>query len=270
MSFALASFRGAGIPTSYQKVDSMETIRAYYNEIDPFCCNWISNLMDAGLITPGVIDDRSIKEVRPDDLAGFQRIHMFAGIAGWDYALNLARWGSREVWTGSAPCQPFSSAGKGLGTADPRHLWPDFYRLIRECRPATVFGEQVRGAVRRGWLDGCFDDLERADYACGAAVIGAWAVGANHQRDRLWFAADAEWDKQRGEESRCRADRRVGRIEQPVPWNEPWPSALSRLRVLGDGLSRRVGATDAARNAIVPQAAAEFIAAYLETKDPHP
>ena len=56
----------------------------------------------------------------------------------------------------------------------------------------------------------------------------------------------------------------MGRVEQPVSWDEPWPSALSRLRVVGDGLPRNVGGTDAARNAIVPQAAAEFVMAYAE------
>jgi hypothetical protein len=56
----------------------------------------------------------------------------------------------------------------------------------------------------------------------------------------------------------------VGRVEQSFPWNTPWESALSRLRVLADGLPRSVAATDAARNAIVPQVAAEFMAAYME------
>ena len=67
-------------------------MKAYYNEIDGFCCNWLSNLMDAGHITPGKIDDRSIENVSPEDLQGYERAHFFAGIAGWELALNWAGW----------------------------------------------------------------------------------------------------------------------------------------------------------------------------------
>ena len=40
----------------------------YYNEIDPFCCQWLRNLMAAGLIPKGEVDERSIADVRPEDL----------------------------------------------------------------------------------------------------------------------------------------------------------------------------------------------------------
>lgn len=112
-------------------------MNTFYNEIDPFCCAWLSNLMDAGHITPGKIDDRSIRDVRPDDVRGFERVHFFAGIGIWDHALTAAGWRG-EVWTGSCPCQPFSVAGAGRGTDDERHLWPEFYRLISECRPDAI------------------------------------------------------------------------------------------------------------------------------------
>jgi len=165
-------------------------VTAYYNDIDKNCCAWISNLMDRGLITPGKIDDRPIEQLTPDDVRGFTRVHFFSGIAGWDHALNIAGWGERSVWTGSCPCQPFSAAGKRKGHDDERHLWPQMFRLIRECKPVTVFGEQVEGAVRLGWLDGVFTDLEGEDYACGAAVLGAHSVGAPHIRQRLYWVAD--------------------------------------------------------------------------------
>ena len=64
--------------------------RAFYNETDPYCCDWLSNLMDAGHITPGRIDNRPIQELRDDDVRGYGRVHFFAGIAGWDRALDLA------------------------------------------------------------------------------------------------------------------------------------------------------------------------------------
>lgn len=171
---------------------------AYYNDTDKFCCDWLGNLIDAGHISLGVIDQRSIHELEPNDLSGYERVHLFAGIAGWDYALNLAGWPAGvPVWTGSCPCQPFSCAGKGLGTADKRHLWPEMFRLIHECRPGVVFGEQVASAVGHGWLDGVFADLEGEGYACWATVAGAHSVGAPHIRQRLYWVADASWSGRR-------------------------------------------------------------------------
>lgn len=169
----------------------------YYNEIDTFAASWLANLMDAELIPRGHIDTRSITDVQPADLTGYERCHFFAGIAGWELALQLAGWPRGvPVWTGSCPCQPFSAAGKGLGEKDPRHLWPEFFRLIRECRPHVVFGEQVPGAIGHGWLDGVSADLEAEGYAVGSCVLGAHSVGAPHKRQRLYWVAestDAEW-----------------------------------------------------------------------------
>lgn len=164
---------------------------AYYNEIDPYAAEWLRNLIAAGHIAPGDVDTRSITEVSPDDIRGYTQCHFFAGIGGWSLALRLAGWDdARPVWTGSCPCQPFSSAGRQKGTADDRHLWPVWQRLITECRPEVVFGEQVSAATRHGWLDLVFDDLETAGYACGAVDIPALMVGAPHGRSRLWFVAE--------------------------------------------------------------------------------
>jgi DNA (cytosine-5)-methyltransferase 1 len=244
-------------------------LRCYYNEIDPHCAQWLQNLMDAGEISRGDIDTRSIEDVTPSDLKRYDQCHFFAGLGGWSYALGLADWGDRPVWTGSCPCQPFSAAGKGNGMEDQRHLWPSWQWLISVCRPPVVFGEQVVGAVKHGWLDLVASDFEAHGYAFGSAAIQASSVGAKHRRERIFFVADAEWNEQSREESRSGSLGRMGRIEQPIPWNEPWESALSRFRALGDGLPRSVAGTDAARNAIVPQAAAYFIKAY-SSKDNNP
>ncbi|HHA2785308.1 TPA: DNA cytosine methyltransferase [Stenotrophomonas maltophilia] len=164
----------------------------YYSEWDPYAAQWIRNLIDAGLIPPGHVDTRSITDVQPSDLAGYRQCHFFAGIAGWSHAARLAGWpDDRELWTGSAPCQPFSVAGKGKAQDDDRHLWPHFLRLIRARRPAVVMGEQVAAAVGKNWLDGVSADLEAEDYACRAVVVPACAVDAPHRRDRLWFVAHA-------------------------------------------------------------------------------
>lgn len=166
-------------------------MRAYYNEIDPFAAQWLRELIKAGLITDGVVDERSIAEVEVSDLVGFDRVHLFAGIGGWEYALRLADWGEQPVWTGSCPCQPFSEAGAREGFDDERHLWPEMFRLISKCRPDVVFGEQVSGAIRHGWLDGIYADLENAGYAVGAVVCGAHSVAAPHIRQRLYWVAES-------------------------------------------------------------------------------
>ena len=164
---------------------------AYYNELDPYAAQWLRNLIAKGLIADGVVDNRSIVEVTSDDLKGFTQVHFFAGIGVWSHALRLAGWpDSRPVWTGSCPCQPFSVAGKGTGFADERHLWPEFFRLIRECRPRVVFGEQVASKDGLAWLDTVYADLETADYATAAVDICAAGVGAPHIRQRLYFVAE--------------------------------------------------------------------------------
>lgn len=439
-------------------------MRNYYNEFDPSAAAWLRELIAAGLIPYGDVDERSIEDVKPGDLRGYRQCHFFAGIGGWSHALELAGWpADRPVWTGSCPCQPFSSAGKGAGFDDQRHLWPAWMRLIATCKPPIIFGEQVasrevmggsnksmysmrggqtpesvqaiyrarkiwassamqgmpaslreivaielsgteessaqeksresgpvctgissqeqgalfggrvqtkigkeRDSVRssrsssensraheqrvlrgyrnalesradveygirqsvdrqdqsfsrihlqehsdrllcgerndgvvgrdcgfsgseelghekgevnderratgtsdlgadeepaRSWIDLVFNDLEGAGYACASAAFPAAGIGAPHIRDRAYWAAYSQRDQQSWAESCGRSSGRMGRLQQPIPWDEPWTGALARLRVLDDGLPRCVAATDAARNAIVPQAAAEFVIA---------
>lgn len=167
--------------------------RAYYNDNDPFCCALLRNLIDAGILPPGDVDNRSIADVRPNDLDGYTQCHFFCGIGGWPYAITLAAWpATRPVWTGSCPCQPLSVAGLGKGSEDERHLWPEFARLIGECRPPTIIGEQVPSKLGREWLAGIRLDLEQMGYAVGAADLCAAGVGAPHIRQRLFWVADLQ------------------------------------------------------------------------------
>ena len=175
---------------------------AFYNEIDPYAAAWLRNLIAAGHIAPGVVDERSIEDINPEDLLGYTQCHFFSGIGVWSYALRRAGWpDDRPVWTGSCPCQPFSAAGKGAGADDLRHLWPAWHHLIAAVRPPVVFGEQVEAAIRHGWLDLVQADLEGIGYAFGAAGLPAAGVGAPHIRQRLWFVAqsnEGEWGSGRG------------------------------------------------------------------------
>lgn len=167
----------------------MATSFTYYNDSDPKKCEWVRELIKRGLVTDGEVDERSIQLIHPDDLRGFRRCHFFCGIAIWDYALNLARWGDRQVWTGSCPCQPFSAAGKGAAFDDERHLWPEFFRLIKARRPDVVFGEQVSSIDGLAWFDVVRGDLDNSDYTYGVLDTFAGGVGAPHRRKRLYWCA---------------------------------------------------------------------------------
>lgn len=277
---------------------------AYYNEIEPYAAQWLRNLIVAGHIAPGDVDERSILDVSADDLKRYTQCHFFAGIGGWSYAARLAGWpDDRPLWTGSCPCQPFSGTGKHGGEHDKRHLWPSFFRLIRSRRPDVVMGEQVAAAVGKNWLDGVHSDLEGIGYSCGAVVVPACAVDAPHRRDRLWFVADSEGVRREQERSdargRVQGDRpegvTSGRVSRdshlpvgPTPgghqslgcgWdNEHSGETLrifgtdrryrrgkSGIPLLAHGVPARVGKLRAYGNAIVPQVAAEVIGAYMET-----
>lgn len=165
----------------------------YYNEIDAYCAQWLRNLIAAGLIPDGFVDERSIKDVQPKDLVGYTQCHFFAGIGGWPLALRLAGWpDDREIWTGSPPCQPFSNAGRRGGYDDARHLAPKWLELIKQCQPAGIAGEQVAGAftdAKHHWIDDLQDALEAQGYATGQIVLPACCLGAAHIRQRGWFVA---------------------------------------------------------------------------------
>lgn len=191
---------------------------AYYNEFDKKTAAWLRELIKNNLIADGEVDERSIIDVQADDLRGITRAHWFAGIAGWDYALQLAGWPeNRPVWTASLPCQPFSCAGKQLGKSDERHLLPYFISLVVECRPSVIFGEQVPGAIRHGWLDDLCDEMERLGYTVRAAVLTAAGIGAPHLRARLYwvaYSANSGREPQQNEQSSGLCRTVLQQIEQ--------------------------------------------------------
>jgi DNA (cytosine-5)-methyltransferase 1 len=101
-------------------------------------------------------------------------------------------YGTIDLISGGFPCQPYSAAGKRLGKADERHLWPHMLRAIAEIAPRYVVGENVRGITNwnRGMVfDEVCVDLENLGYSVAPFIIPASAVNAPHQRERVWFVA---------------------------------------------------------------------------------
>ncbi len=275
---------------------------AYYNEFDPAAAAWLRELIKRGLIADGEVDERSILDVSADDVRGFTQCHFFAGIGGWSCALRLAGWpDDRPVWTGSPPCQPFSAAGKGLSQDDPRHLAPHFIRLVWSARPAVLFGEQVASAAVFGsparqagngsasapewaWIDDLSDRLEAARYAIGASDIPVAGIGAPQIRQRTFFGAvrladadnaglqGAEWIGSASEEGQSNGYPAECGLGAPF-----WINDYERQRgkdgvvrlvptddvISPEWLSARVAGLRGYGNAISPQAAAEFIMAFL-------
>lgn len=256
----------------------------YYNEFDRKTAAWLRELINQGYLPKGDVDERSIVDVRGGDLAGYTQCHFFAGIGGWPYALQLAGWPTTEpVWTGSCPCQPFSCAGKGRGTEDERHLWPEFARLIGECSPTTVFGEQVASRAGREWLSGVLTDLEGMGYAAAGADLCAACKAAPHPRQRLFWVANTDSKFNFGEnrsgfggassipsiwqgseviqEGQRRIDELVARrITSRV-------SSYADARSDIDGIPAYMEQMRGAGNAIVPQVAAEFIRAFIDASE---
>jgi len=106
-----------------------------------------------------------------------------------------------DIITGGYPCQPFSVAGRKKGEKDPRHLWPEYFRLVQELRPTWVIGENVGGHIKLG-LDTVLENLESEGYAVRTFSIPASAIGANHKRERIWIVANTDSGGNKGEKSR--------------------------------------------------------------------
>lgn len=165
-----------------------------------------------------------------------------------------------DLICGGYPCQPFSVAGLRRGTTDPRHLWPEMYRLIRTVRPRWVIAENVAGHIRLGF-DAVADALEAEGFTVWPFVIPACAVGAPHRRDRVWIVAHADSERLQGghgqlqtsEERRCQLPALLSAFS---PEALPYQLAPSMLCGAADGIPHRAHRLRALGNAIVPQIAA--------------
>jgi DNA (cytosine-5)-methyltransferase 1 len=237
-------------------------------------------------------------------------LDLFSGIGGFSYGLELAgdfrtiafcerepalrqllaeRWpgvpihgdvtkldgsqyrGLVDVLCGGFPCQPASVAGKRLGAEDDRWLWPDMLRVVEESEPTWVVGENVAGLDGLG-LDEAIDGLEAAGYEVAPPLeIPAYAVGADHERFRIWIIAYSERYRLQGRQVEAAEGPRQPRAEQlPGLLFPRIRDALSAARVwrADHGIPTRmdVRRNMAVGNAIVPQIAQAIGEAILEAE----
>ena len=121
----------------------------------------------------------------------FPDVHIYGDVKELNYdKLKTDGIDTIDIITGGYPCQPFSVAGSQKGEQDPRHVWPEMFRLIQELRPTWVIGENVGGHIKLG-LDTVLENLESEDYSARTFSISASSVGANHKRERVWVVANS-------------------------------------------------------------------------------
>jgi DNA (cytosine-5)-methyltransferase 1 len=158
-------FSGIGGISLAAQWAGMETVA--FCEIEPYCRDVLKKNF------PNIIIYSDIRNITKNKLVEDGVIDEEEGI---------------DVITGGFPCQPYSVAGKQRGKADDRHLWPEMLRVIRELRPAWILGENVTGIIKLA-LDDVLSDLDREGYTTRTFVFPARAVGAPHQRQRVWIVA---------------------------------------------------------------------------------
>lgn len=141
-----------------------------------------------------------------------------------------------DILIGGYPCQPFSAAGLRRGAADPRHLWPDVARVLRECAAPIAFFENVRGHVSLG-LREVRADLEALGYCVDAEICSAAEVGAPHRRERVFILAYAECARRRPSPRSDEAGRRGVAAKSGEGGGKCGGAFVGRSEVLGHGMA---------------------------------
>ena len=188
---------GFGLAAKWNGIETIATcdINEFGNTVTAYHLQEAYKHRDVRTLTKEILDDRLISRHGPD-------------------------WQSRTILTAGFPCQPFSVAGRRAGADDDRYLWPETLRIIAEVRPSWVIGENVAGilsmvqsvsvvemasgtdAFREVYdtytersefvAERICQDLEDIGYSVIPFVVPACAVGAPHNRDRIWFVAHSD------------------------------------------------------------------------------
>lgn len=160
-----------------------------YTDINPECCAWLGSRVEDGSLPPGDVLMADVRDIGADQVAGYEQVHLFAGIGGLALGLALAGWPAGvRVLTGGFPCQDISTAGKGAGLAGKRSgLFWELQRVASLFAADALLVENVGALGRRG-LDVVAAALGEAGYLVPEAYrVGAWSLGAPHERERWWI-----------------------------------------------------------------------------------
>ena len=228
-----------GFALAARMVGGIETVG--FVEIDPFCRKVLANHW------PGVWQHDDMRTLQPDALP------------------------HADIWTGGFPCQDISIAGRGAGLSGTRSgLFFEIVRLLHGVRrrPAWLLLENVPCLRTRGY-DRVKAEVERAGYAVTPLVVGAWAVGAPHKRNRVWIVAHldaARLPKQQRQKMQGRRGTGPDRISLPTDWGIGHPSETFIRRGV-HGIPGRVDRIKALGNSIVPQVAAVVMRAMRDVSE---
>jgi DNA (cytosine-5)-methyltransferase 1 len=166
------------------------------------------------------------------------------------------------ILVGGFPCQPFSNPGKRKGAEDTRYLFPEMLRVIREVRPKYILGENVPGilSIENGLVSENIQlDLEAEGYNVWAFDVPACAIGAYHERKRIWYIAYPRSIRLQEFENILLSEGLVqyGRVGLS-PGIPDWEQVQSRIFRDDNGVPNRLDRIKALGNSIVPQVVFEF------------
>lgn len=218
----LALFAGGGGGLLGGKLLGFKTV--CYVEHEPYCTEIIK-----ARIKDGYLDDAPIW----DDAKTFD---------GYPWA------GCVDIVTAGFPCQPFSVAGLQLGESDERNLWPATIRIIREVGPGLVFLENTPGLLADPYFGYVLGSLAESGYDCRWDCVPASAIGACHQRDRVWIIAHSRSKRLPFGERVLPRGKETDPSVETFKW---WLSEPGMDRVV-DGLAHRVDRIKALGNGQVP------------------
>lgn len=160
-----------------------------YTDIDPYCCAVLGARVEDGSLPPGDVVLADVRDLTAKMLAPYSHVHLFAGIGGFPLGLAWAGFPlDRSIVTFGFPCQDISYAGKGAGLdGDRSGLFWEACRVVTIRQPEVFIAENVGALSRRG-LDVVAAAMVEAGYVVPEAYrMGAWAVGAAHERERWWI-----------------------------------------------------------------------------------
>jgi DNA-cytosine methyltransferase len=150
--------------------------------------------------------------------------------------------GRVDILTGGFPCQGHSIAGKKKGRDDPRNLWPDLIRVVRDCQPVACLFENVPNLANT-MLDEVLRDLDGAGYETEVYCIAAEDIGASHKRERLWIVAYSAIGHARRQSEECSdCERATGQSIRTRLQLGPWAKLGSLADANGTGRGEPCGA----------------------------